>query len=582
MKLRLRLALTTIAVTIPMIVVLVLFDAVARHRAAEEALAGFALARMQEPGGRERCEADPSRWGGEMGPGRGPPGAGEASETRGRAASDSRGRESGAAGASDLRGRESGASDLRGRESEASDSRGRESEASDSRGRESEASDSRGREAKMGPPLDDGRPRGRPAVLFAYDAALRSANPAAPAIAEPLAQAIATSEVATSEVAISEVATPEVATPEVATWPRSWARSWWSAEVEVLVRMPWEAGPCARVLAQGSTVPGWLGAVLPPTRIWLAPLVALFAAVLLAMGPIVGRIRRLTEAVRRSASAGYASAVPIDGSDEVGELARAFEAAGREVRAQLTAKDRREAALREFLANTTHDVMIPLTVLQGHLSELNENASAGAAIDRAAVVAAMGEAHYIAAIVHNLAVMAKIDADAPRLHREPVAMDVLVERVLARHRPIARRLQVELDGAVPESPLHVEGDVTLLEQAVSNVVYNAIRHNRAGGHVAVLLDRVGGDRFRLRVVDDGPGVAADELTRLVERGFRSDAARTRAPDGQGLGLHIAARVAALHGIGLVFESPPGGGLQVDFIGPRVCAEAADSPHAAHS
>ncbi|MBZ5713649.1 HAMP domain-containing histidine kinase [Nannocystis pusilla] len=298
---------------------------------------------------------------------------------------------------------------------------------------------------------------------------------------------------------------------------------------------------------------------------------------LLALGPIVGRIRRLTEAVRRSASASYASPVPVDGDDEIGELARAFDAAGREVRAQLAAKDRRELALREFLANTTHDVMIPLTVLQGHLSEL----LAGAEQGRGALVAAMAEAHYIAAIVHNLAVMAKIDAEVPRLHREPVALDELVERVLARHRPIARRLGVELDGGVPEAPVRVAADVTLLEQAVSNVVYNAIRHNRAGGHAAVLLEHVAGDRFRLRVVDDGPGVPPAELARLAERGFRSDAARTRTPDGQGLGLHIAARVAALHGIGLAFATPPGGGLQVDFTGVCHFGEAADSTQEAH-
>jgi len=337
--------------------------------------------------------------------------------------------------------------------------------------------------------------------------------------------------------------------------------------------MPWDTGPCALVLAQGSTVPGFLGAVLPPTRIWLAPLVALFAAVLLAIGPIVARIRRLTEAVRRAASDGYTSPVPASGSDEIGELARAFDAAGREVRAQLAAKDRREAALREFLANTTHDVMIPLTVLQGHLSEL----LAGAGVDRAALVAAMSEAHYIAALVHNLAITARIDADAPRLHRGPVALDALVERVLARHRPIARRLQVELDGAVPEQPLNVHADVTLLEQAVSNVVYNAIRHNRAGGHVAVLLERRVGDRFRLRVVDDGPGVPADQLARLAERGYRSDAARTRAPDGQGLGLHIAARVAGLHDMALEFTAPAGGGLQVDFSGACLDGEAVVIP-----
>lgn len=538
MKLRLRLALTTIAVTIPMVVVLVLFDAVARHRAAEDALAGYTLARMQEPGGRDRCEADPSRWGGELGPGRGPP----PEHSRSRAAEDDEGHPP-----------EDG-----GGPTDAEEAR----RPPDGGGRPSEARHPPGdggpeAAARRPPPPDDGRPRGRPAVLYAYDLQLRSANPAAPAIGGPLAAAIATSE--------------------VATWPRAWV----SAEVEILLRMPWQSGPCALVLAQGNTVPGWLGAVLPPTRIWLAPLVALFAAVLLALGPIVGRIRRLTEAVRRSASASYASPVPVDGDDEVGELARAFDAAGREVRAQLAAKDRRELALREFLANTTHDVMIPLTVLQGHLSELLAGATSGAEPGRGALVAAMAEAHYIAAIVHNLAVMAKIDADVPRLHREPVALDVLVERVLARHRPIARRLGVELDGGVPESPVRVAADVTLLEQAVSNVVYNAIRHNRPGGHVAVLLEHVAGDRFRLRVVDDGPGVPPAELARLAERGFRSDAARTRAPDGQGLGLHIAARVAALHGIELAFTTPAGGGLQVDFTGACHFAEVADSTQEAH-
>ncbi|WP_245913706.1 ATP-binding protein [Nannocystis exedens] len=110
-------------------------------------------------------------------------------------------------------------------------------------------------------------------------------------------------------------------------------------------------------------------------------------------------------------------------------------------------------------------------------------------------------------------------------------MLVLFDAV-ARHRAAEEALsgyaQVELDGAVPESPLRVDADVTLLEQAVGNVVYNAIRHNRAGGHVAVLLEGLAGDRFRLRVVDDGPGVPADELARLVERGFRSDAAQAGA------------------------------------------------------
>lgn len=223
--------------------------------------------------------------------------------------------------------------------------------------------------------------------------------------------------------------------------------------------------------------------------------------------------------------------------------------------------------LRQFLANTTHDVMIPLTVLQGHLAAMQSRLAAGEAIERATVVSAMDEAHYIASILHNLAVVAKLDAGEPQLQRAAVDLNALVARVIGRHRPVARQLGVSLESAPPDEVLTTLADVTLLEQAVSNLVYNAIRHNKAGGHVAVILER-GEDAstFRIRVVDDGPGIPAHELARITERGFRGDAARSRAPEGQGLGLHITHRVAALHGFSLVFAASEYGGLQVDLAG----------------
>jgi two-component system sensor histidine kinase BaeS len=81
---------------------------------------------------------------------------------------------------------------------------------------------------------------------------------------------------------------------------------------------------------------------------------------------------------------------------------------------------------------------------------------------------------------------------------------------------------VSIDAAIPEHPVLARADVTLLEQAVSNVVYNAVRHNRPRGHVAVLLLELASDasqpgaggkaRFCIRVLDDGPGVAPELRT----------------------------------------------------------------------
>ncbi|UQA61003.1 sensor histidine kinase [Polyangium aurulentum] len=478
MKLRLRLAVTTIAAMIPTMLGLFWFDAAAQHRAAEQILVDFAYPRASSA--REACEAAPASWGRELAPPPGVPGGPRPPPPH-----------------------------------------------------------------KKGlPPGEPSRPpprRARPAVAFAYDESFHSQNPDAPVLPEKLVRAIGGHDVAIVPF------------------------SWGDPTVEVLLRMPWGSGPCSFVLARGTTDPEW-GAVLPETQLWLLPTLAVFAAMLLAVGPVVRRIRQLTEAVRRSASNAYASAVAIDGRDEIGELSRAFDAAGREIRAQLEEKDRREQALRHFLANTTHDVMIPLTVLQGHLATLRERAREGEPLDAGVLVSAMQEAHYMASLVHNLGIAAKLDTAEIGLQRDAVELDALVARVIGRHRPIARQLEVSLESAVPEEPITIQADVTLIEQAVSNVVYNAIRYNRAGGHVAVILERASSDGFCLRVIDDGPGIPEDELSKLVARGARGDEARKRAPSGQGLGLHIAYRAAELHGFRLTLGPSEFGGLEVVLEG----------------
>lgn len=339
--------------------------------------------------------------------------------------------------------------------------------------------------------------------------------------------------------------------------------AWHSGQVRVLLRLPGPSGPCAFLLAEGTTEP-WLGGVLPPTQMWLLPLLGVFAAVLLAVGPVLRRIQRLRRAVLASAESEYQRGVDLGGDDEIAELARAFDAAAEQVRAQLGETRRREEALREFLANTTHDIMIPLTVLQGHLAALRERpAISGESARDVALGHAMDEAHYLGALIHNLAIAAKLDASAPTLQRSPVDLCALVERVVSRSRPIARGLEVALDRALPADPLLFDADVTMIEQAVSNLVYNAVRYNRPGGHVAVILERAA-TGFVLSVIDDGPGIPEDELSQAVERGHRGERARARAPSGHGLGLAITNRVAKLHGLRLSFRRSEFGGLQADL------------------
>ena len=324
----------------------------------------------------------------------------------------------------------------------------------------------------------------------------------------------------------------------------------WSTNVYVALRTGW-GGDCEYIVGHSTTVPGFFGSVLPATPVWIAPIILILTLMWLAVGPPVRRVRELTAAVRRGEHQ-----IAMAGDDEIAELSRAFQQSATALASEAKLRGEREEALREFVANTAHDLRIPLTVLRGHLSRLETQPSAEA------LEQSVAEAHYLGALIDTLAAEARLDA--PRQHA-PTDLCEVVARVVARHLPISRRRQISLEHGEPDEPVLVSGDVTLIEQALSNLVYNAVHYNQAGGHVALTLD-VEGDRFSLQVHDDGPGVSNEELKRITERGFRGSLARGRDDRGSGLGLSIVTRVAADHDWQFTIEAGESGGLLATLTG----------------
>ncbi len=383
-----------------------------------------------------------------------------------------------------------------------------------------------------------------PVEFFAYRADLTSANPRAPLLSESMRAALLAGE------------------------PRAWEGSIFEREELLLaLRMPWfddPQSPCAVVLGVGH--PG-----LAPSLAWeflwgaLAVGLLILLAVLGAAGPLVRRVRRLTGDVQRAAGDHYTTRVRVEGRDEITELAEAFNDAGQQLRNHADALEARERSLREFVEAVTHDVMLPLTVLQGHLMGLRREAGEA---QLPILSGALEEAHYIGSLLRNLSTAAKLEGAGAPLQRDRLDLLPLVQRVLDRHAPLAREMQVSLDAVLPGESIFVRGDVTLIEQALSNLVHNAVRYVDRGGHVAIVLARSAGE-FSLCVHDDGPGIPAEALPRLTQRRWRADAARSRYPGGSGLGLAIAGEVAARHGWKLELgRSEELGGLSASLRGPQ--------------
>jgi signal transduction histidine kinase len=327
----------------------------------------------------------------------------------------------------------------------------------------------------------------------------------------------------------------------------------------------WSGGRCSYALAFLPTPPPlasfpWL--IIGSLMLIGAPAIALW----IALAKPVARIRALASDVRLAASKQYETSVPTSGRDEIAELGTAFNDAAAVVRAHVAEVERRERALREFVAHTTHDVALPLSVLLSHVSRLRDVEATAPSPGTVAAIAQ--ETQYIASLLANLEAVSRLESD-PVLHeRHPVDLVALVERVAVRHRGVAASGGVDFNHSVPEAPVWVHGDVTLIEQAANNLVHNAIQYNRKGGHVALVLEAEE-NRFRLRVSDDGPGVADEQVSRLGESRFRSEAARARRPNGMGLGLSIAMDVARRHDFKLSLGNAPEGGFEAVLAGPAV-------------
>jgi signal transduction histidine kinase len=220
------------------------------------------------------------------------------------------------------------------------------------------------------------------------------------------------------------------------------------------------------------------------------------------------------------------------------------------------------ATLQRHLGDVAHDLKTPISSLQlGIEHVLAENRDPAL---REPLAQALGDVVYLGALIANLRLAAEL-REGWKPQRGANDLAEVVERVMSRARLFAKHRDMEIESAVPDEPVMVECDPIAAEQALSNVVENAITHGERGEHVAVVLGRVG-DTFALTVVDDGPGVAPAALPRLCERTFRADEARQRDPRGSGLGLAITSAVCDQHGWRLSFENEAPRGLRVTIGG----------------
>ncbi len=287
-------------------------------------------------------------------------------------------------------------------------------------------------------------------------------------------------------------------------------------------------------------------------RVLLAAVLGLLTVQVLARG-MISPLRQMAAAASAMARGEYDRRVRATSRDEVGDLARAFNA----MAAELAGVERMR---RDLVANVSHELRTPLGALQALLENLADGVEPP---DPARLRTALAQTERLGRLVDQLLDLSRMESGG--LPLEPVDFGVreLLEQA-TRECSLAEH-PVRLKVCVQPGDLTATGDPERVHQVVANLLDNAVRHSPRDGRVWLSAHAEDG-RTTIEVADEGPGIAEGEAERVFERFYRADAARNGG--GSGLGLAIARWIVDAHGGAIRAEARPPGGCRMVVELPR--------------
>jgi signal transduction histidine kinase len=323
----------------------------------------------------------------------------------------------------------------------------------------------------------------------------------------------------------------------------------------------------ARIVANGQVValvttpfdgPPWLAALREHGPMLAAIAVVLLFAGTAAMAFFIFRpAQRRLQNLQRTAAAigsGETSARAADqGGDEVAALAQSFNQMAADLDARVRELHESDRARRQLLADVSHELMTPLTAMRGYLETLGMPQAVRDQADRDRYLQiVMDETLRLESIIGDLLELARLEGGGTKLELEDVPVEELFARAADRHGAALRDKDITLDTHIAAGADTVHGDGRRLEQALQNLVANAVRHTPRGGRISLSSEPVdrndrGRSRVKLRVRDTGPGIAPEHLPLIFDRFYKADASREHQAAGSGLGLSIVKAIVERHG-----------------------------------
>jgi two-component system sensor histidine kinase BaeS len=280
----------------------------------------------------------------------------------------------------------------------------------------------------------------------------------------------------------------------------------------------------------------------------------LLVSALLAL-PVANRlvrpIRALAAGTRRLSAGNYATRVPEESTDELGQLARDFNSLA------LTL-EKNEEARRQWVADISHELRTPLSVLRGEIEALQDGVRQ---CTPEAIGSLHGEVMRLGRLVDDLYQLAISDLGALSYRKSDVNLAELLEETLDPFRAECARKDIDLVFAPKQTEIPLFADGERLHQLFANLLENALKYTDRGGRIEVRLEK-GNRAAVVHFLDSAPGVPASELGRLFDRLYRVEGSRSRATGGAGLGLSLCRNIVEAHKGTIKAGTSPLGGLWI--------------------
>jgi signal transduction histidine kinase len=307
---------------------------------------------------------------------------------------------------------------------------------------------------------------------------------------------------------------------------------------------------------------------------------------------VLERLVRLIEGVHEiGANKDLGRRVALGGNDEFSHLSNtidetmsALEQAEHE-RREAEAKRQRMwddviASRRNFLATISHELRTPLTPIRGYADLMLHGIGGEVTPEQRHYLQVIHQnSRRMEAMVNDILVVGQLDAGRVELRIDRVALGPIVQSVLAMLEQQIQKHEVSVAVEIPPDLPPLRADVHRIDQILTNLISNAVKYTRAGGHVQIRASRCGEDEVEVAIQDTGIGMSDTEMERLFTPFYRANSVLSEQISGTGLGLSITRSLVELHGGTISVQSTPGLGSVFYVMLPTFAAPEAVAPMA---